>query len=729
MYNNKFWFLILLITQIYAKNITELKTSLDHILNGKNIDKYYQELYYAGKYKQIKRMYKYLKIIKSDYPKLVTARIYLWDGKYQKVSRILNTIHDKRNLEYVELEAYKCFDVGSYRCARKRFMLLFNNTGKLEYAYKLLDIYLYEGNIKKLNQFLKYLSKRYPNDRKLGKYRKNLLNHKTQQYQKLKQKYEKSGSFKDLQNLVYFLFNNNKKDQAYRLLETYVDNHPEDTNAIYWYAQYLSWYGYNKKAIQVLNNIVTPEDYKTKLLIAKFYAWDGNSKEALNYVNDIINNSYDDKFILPAKELKGLIYYWNQNYKEAKPLLKEVLKYKFSSEAKEALMVISGNIRPLIKKYKLLYRRNPNNSDYILRIADYSYKIHHYNTAIKFYEKYYKIKKDLNTAHILAGLYLIKKDYYKGFSYYEYWAYTKNDVKSLYELAQNYYYIGYYKSALKVISDLLKIQKYLPALKLRAKLLKNAPKFVQHKQNQMQQKNNQEVEGLLEMADRLYNNKLYKSAIPYYKSYLLLKPKDYIAREKYAYSLEKSGKYKEASGEFFLLTWVKKDCDILYNYGFSLNKSGRKNEAQKIFKQIYNDYLLKPLPSFLSSFVNNWKKAWESQSIDRYKSFYSKKYRNDIRWTIRKQFIFNRVKFISLYFADIGLLKKEHKNDYDYYTIKFFQQYTTNRKVDKGYKTLILKCYNKRCVIISEKWKKGEYKPNNKKCLGNIKLELNSFFK
>ena len=71
----------------------------------------------------------------------------------------------------------------------------------------------------------------------------------------------------------------------------------------------------------------------------------------------------------------------------------------------------------------------------------------------------------------------------------------------------------------------------------------------------------------------------------YYKEYLISNSNDYEIRERYAYSLEFSGKYKEASGEFFLLTWQKQDCMTYYHYGYTLKKSKKKKEAKKRFDE------------------------------------------------------------------------------------------------------------------------------------------------
>jgi len=711
-------------------NLKKIKLKEELLQKTDDIDKYYQNLYFNNKYEEIKKLEKYLPIISSDYPKIITARIYLWDGKYKKVHNILKLVKDKTTLDYVELSGYESFYNGKYKQSKKDFSVLYNATGKLEYAYRLIDSLIYLGEIDKASQFLKSLLKIYPNDKKLLNYKKKIKEKEEKQLKILMGKYKKSQKFSDLQPLLYFLFSNHQKEKAYKLLREYIKKHPNDKDAKYWYATYLSWDGDNTKALKILEEIVTQRDYKTKLLIAKIYSWNGEYEKAINYINDIIVNSPNQKLVLDAKELKGLIYFWQQNYELAKPLLEDILKYKTSQDAKEALMVINGNLKPLIIKYKKLYKKDITNLDYILRIAQYSEKIGDIDTAIEFYEKYIKLNpENLNVVHRLAQLYLNKKDYYKAFSLYEYWAYTKGDVKSLYELAQNYYYSGYSKSALNVINDILKIKKYKPAVELKAKILRYAPKFTQNNDSKtisdiFAEKNSK----LLEVANRLYFNGFYEDAAKYYHEYLLSKPNDVQIRERYAYALEFSNDFTLASGEFFLVTWQKKDCNILYHYGYNLEKSGKKKLAKQVYKDALN-YAVKPAPKFIVDFINRWKKAWESQKIDKYKQFYDNKYKNNKIWTIRKQAIFDRVKFISLYFADISLLKEEKKDGYNFYKVRFWQQYSTNKKIDKGYKTLTLKCKDKRCIIVKEYWEKGKYIPQDYQCSKNVNDRLKNIDK
>ena len=709
--------------------IDKLK-ELIKITNGKPIDDFYRDLYFNNKYEEIKKLSKYLDVIKTDYPKLITARIYLWDGEYKKVEKILKMVKDKTTLDYVELSGYTAFYNGNYQKSKRDFSVLYNATGKLEYAYRLIDSLIYLGEIDKASKFVDSLLKRYPHDKKLQDFYNKIKAKEDAQLNSLKDKYKKEPTFANLQALIYFLRSSNQKKEAYKLLEDYIKKHPEDNNAKYWYAKYLSWDGNNTKALKVLEQIVTEHDYKVKLLMAKIYSWDGDYVKSLNYINDIIVNCKDPELVVDARELKGLIYFWQQNYELAKPILEDVLKHKHSEDAKEALMVINGDLKPLIEKYKKLYKKDITNLDYILRIAQYSEKIGDIDTAIKFYEKYNKLNPDnLNVAHALAQLYLQKKDYYKAFSYYEYWAYKKGDVNSLYELAKNYYYAGFSKSALNVINDILKIKNFKPALELKAQILRYAPKFVTNNDSKtisdiFAEKNSK----LLEVGNRLYFNGFYEDASKYYHEYLLSNPNDAEIRERYAYSLEFSDKYKTASGEFFLLTWSKKNCEILYHYGYNLEKSGKRKLAKQVYKDALN-YAIKPAPKFIVDFINKWKKAWESQKIDNYKQFYDDKYKNNKIWTIRKQAIFDRVKFISLYLKDISLLKEEKKDGYNFYTVKFWQQYATDKKVDKGYKTLVLKCKNQKCVITSEKWEKGTYIPQDYQCEKQLNSRLENIDK
>lgn len=706
-------------------NLISLKEEFVSYLKDNNsslekVDDFYKNLYINQKYKDIKEKSKFIFCIDSDYPKLITSRIFMWDGDYNKSENILKLVKNKKILDYLEIKANNCFYLGKYNCAKDSLSTLYSVTYKLDYAYKLIDVYFLLNEIDKANSLILRLLKAYPNTEKIQKYRKKVLNLKKAQLVKLKEIYKKSKKFSDLQKIVFILLNSQQNEEAYKLLNEYISQNPEDENAKFWYATYLSWSGKNDKALKVLENITNENNYKVKLLIAKILSWNGEFVKSINYLNDIISNSNDKKLIIDSKEVIGLIYYWQQKYKKAKPILEEVLKKKTSIEAKEALMIMTGNVKPLIKKYTLLHKKEPLNLDYILRIAQFSEVIKDIDKSIEFYEKYYALNPKVNIAYSLAKLYLVKKNPYKAFGYYEYWAYQVNSEKSLLELAEAYYYNGYNKSALDVIEEVLK--KYpnsQKAVDLKAKILKYNPKFTQNNSKKnIKDILNDKSQKLLKLANRLYFNGYYLQSSEYFKKYILENPDDYAIRERYAYSLEYIGEYKKASAEFFLLSWMKKDCDLMYHYGFNLEKSGKKDKANKVYEEA-KQYSLKPLNKDLKVFISNWKKAWESLDVNKYKKFYSKKYQNNKLWLLRKENIFKNVNFISLYLAGESLLSKKRENNSTIYEVKFYQQYTTNNKKDTGYKTLKLKC-EKECFIEEEKWESGEFTQVDYNCYNRV---------
>ena len=92
---------------------------------------------------------------------------------------------------------------------------------------------------------------------------------------------------------------------------------------------------------------------------------------------------------------------------------------------------------------------------------------------------------------------------------------------------------------------------------------------------------------------------------------------------------------------------------------------------------------------------------------------------------VRKESIFRKVKFISLYLADFSLIDSYQKGDKKFYKVRFYQQYTTDRKSDKGYKTLLISCKDDRCVIQKESWQKGKCIPTQYRCYKMVQNYLN----
>jgi len=71
------------------------------------------------------------------------------------------------------------------------------------------------------------------------------------------------------------------------------------------------------------------------------------------------------------------------------------------------------------------------------------------------------------------------------------------------------------------------------------------------------------------------------------------------------------------------------------------------------------------------------------------------------------------------------LIDSYQKGDKKFYKVRFYQQYTTDRKSDKGYKTLLISCKDDRCVIQKESWQKGKYIPTQYRCYKMVQNYLN----
>jgi TolA-binding protein len=149
----------------------------------------------------------------------------------------------------------------------------------------------------------------------------------------------------------------------------------------------------------------------------------------------------------------------------------------------------------------------------------------------------------------------------------------------------------------------------------------------------------------------------------------------------------------------------KKDITIMKRKKL-LKKRNIKKQTDSFFDEAFSetDNSSQSLPQSIKDFINKWKKAWESRNIDIYSQFYADKYKINSYWLSRKERIFSRVNFISLKLSDFQLLDHYQENGVDVYKVKFYQVYSTDSRVDKGYKTLTLKCVNNKCLIYKENW-------------------------
>ncbi len=695
------------------KDISSLVFYQKTVSKYQNIQNAVNILYKNNKYKELTKLYYALKNLNrlklNDQEFIKIARVLMWEGKYTDSLKALEYVKNKTDIDYYNIKANDLYYLGKYKQALKYFTVLYQTTGSSEYAKKLLDIYFYTGDYQKAKKLILSIKRSNPTLAKT--YQKKLTQMQQKTINTLKNRYIKNQTFENLKAYTMALFQNNKQ-KAVNTVKDFLKTHPHNQQAVVYLAQLLSWQGENDKALKYLSQIKNSNNLEAKLLLGKILAWQGDYKTAVIYLSDVYNNGNNNEKY-QAKKMLGYIYLWEGKKQKAKEIFTQLNKVNPDDEdVKEELMVLNGNIKPLIKKYLKLLKKNPKREDYILKLANYYYMLKDYDNAAYYYEKYLKIHpENLEIYKTLGDIFLEKKDFYKGFGYWEYYANYKNTKEAYYNLALRYYWNGFNKEALSVLNNILKkYPNYEDAIILKAKILKVNPRFVNSNsgatiKDYFSKKSTQ----LKMLADRAYFNSLYATAAEYYKDYLFLEPNDYDIHEKYAYSLEALKKYQKAAGEFFLLTWYKKTPLIEYNYAYCLQKSGKTEQAKKIYKKLLNE-VPKPAPEFIVNFLNRWKKAWESMDIKQYENFYAKNIKDNLYWKLRKESIFKKASFVSVGVYDPVLIY--HKGDI--YKVKFFQVYASKIEKDKGYKTLTLKCQNNHCLITKEEWKQGKYIPFNK---------------
>jgi len=677
-------------------------------------NEYIKKLYESNDYNNLTLFFKYYTLIKgyknlSDDSLFKVARVHMWNGSYEESLNILKHVKNKKNLDYYEIAAYNYYYLGD-PTAVKYFKILYNSTGKIEYAKAILDFYIQNKDINSAKKLL--LSLKYRVGEEFSDYYYQKIDNIEKEYiESLYKTYKENPTYENLKKLVMALYNTDKT-RAYNILKEYIKKNPANKDAKLLLAELLSWDGNTNEALKYLKEFQN-SDTKAKLLIGKILAWQGDYKRAVIYLSDVYDHGLpQEKY--EALKMLGFIAMWQNKKQKAKEIFEKLYKQNpKDEEVKENLMILNGNILPVIKKYKALLAKDPNNAEYILKLADLYYMIKDYKSSANYYERYLILHPEkLEAYKTLGDIYLELKDYYKGFGNWEYYANAKNTKEAYYNLALRYYWNGFNKEALKVLDDLLKkYPNYQEAILLKAKLLKINPRFVDSSTSRtIDEYYNTRAKKLLVYGDRAYFNNLFETAKNYYHEYLSINPDDYDVREKYAYTLEKTKDYANGAGEFFLLMWYKKTPTIEYHYAYNLQKSGELEKAKKIYKKLLNE-MPKPLPENLKEFLNKWKKAWESMDINKYAKFYDKKIANNVYWRLRKQNIFKNAGFISVGIYDPILLKQEK----DLYVVRFYQVYASQKKKDKGYKTLWIKCKNGVCKIIKEKWQAGEYVPYNEK--------------
>ncbi|MGZ3742684.1 MAG: L,D-transpeptidase family protein [Pseudobdellovibrionaceae bacterium] len=107
--------------------------------------------------------------------------------------------------------------------------------------------------------------------------------------------------------------------------------------------------------------------------------------------------------------------------------------------------------------------------------------------------------------------------------------------------------------------------------------------------------------------------------------------------------------------------------------------------------------------SALNDFIEGWRKAWQSQNIDEYMTYYDQNFKapgfNYSSWKAHKNRLKNQYEFIKVQLSQPFLLL--HK---DQLIVKTFQRYESNNHTDFGVKTLYAVKTESGYKIIREEW-------------------------
>lgn len=710
--NNKDALKLKQLLKIRQHNNEVLKeASLQQPIQKEDAQKRLQSYYDVSNYQFYSNLYQtllYNKITLDDPYHIKAAYIYLWDKRYELSKEALKRLLHDNNIDEEKIRADICYYQGKYSCAANLYEKLYYVNNDLDYAIKLINSYIYMGETNKAQRLYNVLIRKNPSSKKLQRIGRKLDEIKEKYIQEKKEAYKNNPNETTLKNYAIALDSLARTEENLLLLHQH-NAKLATKKSLLLEAKYLTWAGKSEEALKVLESKRLTSDLEAKLMLGKIYSWDNQLEIATKYLDEVIAKSHDEKLLYEAKKALAFVQMWKKQNKLAqKSFLKLQKQNPKDNEVKEALMELSHDYAGLIKIYEKRVRKGGKDADRE-RLANLYIAHKEPSKAIRYLKQYINTHpENLEATKQLGSLLVNQKDYYQGFGYLEYYTAQKNDANSALYLAKNYNWSGFSKEALDVLNKLLyKYPKNTEALQLKAKILKIAPRFtINNSSTALKQYYGNLGKQQLQIADTLYFNAHYIASLMYYEDYLHNNPTDQAVRLRYAFALEHAALYGKAEGEFTLMLRTQDTDEVRYHYAYNMMKNGKLKEAKKEFNALKNS-TYKQLSTSMEEFLKKWETDWESQDFSRYASNYAKIYRDNQMWSFKKQQIFSHVNFIAV--SVYNPIYKKLPNGH--YKIKFFQDYATNKKSDKGYKTLEVECRNNEteCKILKERWQAGKY--------------------
>jgi tetratricopeptide (TPR) repeat protein len=688
------------------------EASLMQPISSQEAQKRLESYYTSGNYQLYSTLYEALvatNIQLSDAYHIKAAYIYLWDARYKESKKALTRVQQANNIDAAKIKADICYYQGNYRCAVKLFEKLYRSGYQLDYALKLVSSYIYLGDTTKAKRLYSYLQRRHPNNAKVQSIGKKLQSSQNNHLSNLKKAFEKNKTLQTLRAYTIALNEIGKLKESIDLVHRFNTQHATNKSLLL-EAKYLLWNSKTKKALQILKRSSLKSDLQAKLMIGQIYSWNHKFQEAKKYLQEVINNTQDRQLLYDAHKALAFVYMWNDEKKKAKELFEKLKKQnQHDAEVQEALMELKHDYKALLRVYKQKVQKSDNPQD-LKRLAELYIRTNNTQKAVELFKKYLQSNpQDLEANKELALLLLQQKEYYQGFGYLEYYAAQKQTLQSALLLAKNYYWHGFSKEALDVLDRTIK--KYpnsKEALELKAKILKISPRFTTSNSGATISTYFDKITSTqLQIADALYFNSHYKASLLYYEAYLNKHPDAHDVRYRYAFALENAKEYAQAEGEFSLIFWTKDSDELRYHYAYNLMKNHKLKKAKELLEKLKKESFRKIDPK-LNKFIMEWRDAWQSQNFSRYASYYDNTFTQNELWAFKKQQIFSSAKYIAIAIYD-PLSKQIDTNNY---VVRFYQEYATDKKSDKGYKTLYIHCdiTKSECKITKELWEASEYK-------------------
>ena len=323
--------------------------------------------------------------------------------------------------------------------AENEYKTALQNESSEDGVIGLYDLYKKEFKDKEAQK----LVKEYKNDKTIS----NALNKRIQinsekTANKIKENYEKDGSFNSLKQYYYVLEASGKKLQALKVLKAYVNKNTHDDEARVFLAQNLSWAHHPKDTITTLNPIINKTKNKKMLkiyvdaLIAtnqkdKAYKYmeklatlgDSKSKDELDKLalNDTLNTAVNAH---KAKDYAKAIKYYKRYYNKTddSKIAKEIAELSFVTE----------NTKDSLSYYAAYLKENPQDNRIRFRYASALDSLKMYNKSEPLYRSVAQVGdnlQDLATYRYASSL-IAQKDEAK-------WEFSRGVLQSLLERLQN----------------------------------------------------------------------------------------------------------------------------------------------------------------------------------------------------------------------------------------------------------------------------------------------------